>query len=151
MAVGALWQGVVHFHLAGVYGQRSCRLEGLAGGSGCLEWASVVGVVFDPRGRPMDSRLRLLGGVGPPIEGQGWGGWCGGVVERWREVWRMRIQFPLGSGSRDVRERAVVAARVERGVSGQGDHIAIRGEGFAEDRVASRQGWAGLPVSTRCS
>ena len=61
----------------------------------------------------------------------------------------MKNQLPFGSGSRGICGRAVVAAGVEWGVSGQGDDSAIRGEGFAEDVVASRQGWAGLPVSAR--
>ena len=61
----------------------------------------------------------------------------------------MKNQLPFGSGSRGICGRAVVAAGVEWGVSGQGDDSAIRGEGFAEDGVASRQGWAGLLVSAR--
>ena len=43
----------------------------------------------------------------------------------------MKIQFPVGWLSRGALGRVVVAMRVGWRVSGEGDDVAVRGEGFA--------------------
>ena len=83
-------------------------------------WAGAIGLsgfVLGPGGRPMSS-LRLLGGAGPPLEGRGRPGSAGGVVERWREVLRLKIHFPFGSGCRCSPGNQVAAARWVEGVRG---------------------------------